>query len=310
MISVVMPAYNSAAFIGEAIESLFNQTFKDFEIVIIDDGSSDNTVEIVQSYMAKDPRIKLIQQANAGVGAARNVGINATQYDWIALHDSDDIALPHRFERQVAAIKADPEVVMWASETRNMGEDGQVRPEAKWGGPTTKEEFYRMRKAGQIIFMATQSALFRKDIALKIGGLDVRFRSAGDTEFWDRMAEHGPTLSIPEPLVVYRLHRGGIMGKRYNELYRNTKFIEARCKARTQGKTVDYEQFLKEYEQANPIVKLQRYLDRASQLNYRNAGTYISAKQYVPGLYHMGLAFVCNPTLITARIWNRLVPKA
>lgn len=309
MISVVMPAYNSADFIREAIESVLNQTYPHFELIVIDDGSSDNTVQIVEEYQARDPRVKLIKQQNAGVGAARNVGISTAQHPWIALMDSDDIALPERFEKQIAAIEANPDVVMWSSETRNMSDTGQARQESKYGGPTSREEFNDLRRRGQMIYLATTAAIFRKDIAEQIGGFDPRFRSAGDTEFWDRMAAHGPTLALAEPLVLYRLHRQGIMAKRFAELYRNTQYLEKRARERVAGNELDFEHFIKDFAAQSGLKRLLRDADMRSQLHYRIAGTYISAKQYLPGLFQLGLAFIFNPRLIFQRIWRRLTAK-
>lgn len=309
MISVVMPAYNSADFIEDAIKSILNQTYTDFELIVIDDGSSDNTVEIVKRYVETDPRVKLIEQKNAGVGAARNVGLQAAQYPWIALLDSDDIALPQRFEKQVEAIESDPEVVVWVTATHNMGDTGQVYDETRPGGPENKGEFYRRRSAGEVIYLSTTAAVFRKDLALKIGGFDPRFRSAGDTDFWERMAEHGPMLGMPEALTLYRLHRQGIMARRFAELYRNTQYLEQRARLRLTGQTLEFDQYVSDYEAQHGLKRLLRDADMRSQLHYRNAGTYISAGQYLPGIYHLGLAFVFNPPLIVRRVVRRLRPQ-
>jgi len=310
MISVVMPAYNSAQYIAAAIESILNQTYADFELLVIDDGSTDNTLEIVKHYAAQDSRIRLIQQQNAGVGAARNNGLHAAQYAWIALLDSDDIALADRLEKQVASIKSDPEVVVWSSAVRHMGANGVISDDVKEVGPSSKAKFYELYKAGKLIYIATTAATFRKDIALELGGFDVRFKSAGDTEFWDRMASRGPMVGVTEPLVLYRVHTGGIMAKRWSELYRNTRYLEERSKLRSKGRELSFDEFLKAYDDQPPLTRFFRSTDRLSQLYYRNAGAFIGSKQYAKGLAYLSLSALLNPQLILGRVFRRLMPSA
>src|SRR5687767_10934969 len=108
MISVVMPAYNSEQFIGEAIQSILHQTFKIFEFNIVDDGSTDRTAEIVDSYIKEDSRLKIIRADHRGVSNAINLGVEHAKYDWVAIMHADDIALPHRLEKQVTAAKLNP----------------------------------------------------------------------------------------------------------------------------------------------------------------------------------------------------------
>lgn len=309
MFSVVMPAYNGADYIGDAIESVLNQTYTAFELIVINDGSLDNTSEIVKHYAAHDSRVCLIEENHNGVAAARNVGLRIGHYPWIALLDSDDIALPQRLERQVEAIQSDSEVVVWTTATQIMSECGQIYNEIRPGGPECKEAFYRQRKTGKVIYLATTAAVFRKDIALLIGGFDPRFEPADDTEFWDRMAAYGPTLALPEALTLYRLHRKSTMARRFSLLYRHTQFLEARAKARAKGKELDFERFSQDFTGQMGLKRLLSNADMRSQLHYRNAGTYISAKQYAPGLFQLGLAFVFNPRLIVGRISRRLMVK-
>ena len=106
MVSVVMPCYNGADFISETIDSVLAQTYENWELLIIDDGSSDNSLEIVKSYAATDPRIRPISQANAGSAAARNNGIKQARGQYIALLDSDDLWLPEFLESQITFMKS------------------------------------------------------------------------------------------------------------------------------------------------------------------------------------------------------------
>lgn len=105
LVSIITPCYNGVKYIGETIESVMNQTYPKWEMIIIDDGSSDNSVSVVQKYMEKESRIRLLQQANAGSAAARNHGIREAQGQYIALLDADDIWLPDFLRKQIHFMK-------------------------------------------------------------------------------------------------------------------------------------------------------------------------------------------------------------
>ena len=212
MISVIMPAYNAAAFIGEAIESVLNQTFPDWELIVIDDGSSDDTVDIVEAYISKDSRVRLIRNEHGGISKARNAGIQAARYPWIAILDSDDIAVPERLEKLVAAAEADPEVIIWGCDLHQINSNNEVIGTIQTG-PTSKEEFFALDRTKTHI--AIQNAMFRRDIALRVGGYNEQMVAGVESELWDRMTEYGPAVVIPEPLVRYRYHPQSISATKF-----------------------------------------------------------------------------------------------
>ena len=109
LVSVVMPSYNRANFVGNAIDSILNQTYNDFEFIIVDDGSTDSTSEVLQKYAAKDKRVVLLRQNNQGAAAARNAGVDKAKGKYIAFMDDDDISLPNRLDKQVAFLEKYPD---------------------------------------------------------------------------------------------------------------------------------------------------------------------------------------------------------
>jgi len=308
MISVVIPAYNAARFIGETLDSVLAQTFQDFEIVIIDDGSTDSTIDIIREYQKKDDRIRLIQNAHGGPSIARNTGVEAAKYDWIALVDADDLCLPERFEKQIKAIESDPEVIVWATYVYNIGPNGEVQGTTELG-PRSKEHFHKLRQQGEKIYIRNSSATLRKDIFLKAGGYDPRFKAGEDLELWDRLAEYGPIVTIPEPLVSYRFHDGSITKYTFDFQMTAARFIEARNRARLRGESLEWEEFL-EYDTNRPLpVKIVRFIDVNSKRHYRTASEAISNKRYLPGGMYLALATVMNPPVMLPRIWRKLVPQ-
>src|SRR5688572_12374901 len=121
-ISVLMPAYNAEKYIGTAIESILSQSFTDFEFIIINDGSTDRTKEIILSF--KDPRIKLKNQSNSGIAKSLNAGLTIASADLVARFDADDIALPHRLEVQYKAFQEDELLLVAGSSVIYMDEEG------------------------------------------------------------------------------------------------------------------------------------------------------------------------------------------
>src|SRR5688572_27460772 len=112
MISVVMPVFNGQRFLAQAMNSLLAQTFHDFEIIVVDDGSTDASPAILRDYAERDSRVRVIHGDHAGISAALNRGIEASTHEWIARIDADDVASPDRFAKQIAAARANPDVVI------------------------------------------------------------------------------------------------------------------------------------------------------------------------------------------------------
>lgn len=132
MVSVIIPTYNRAYTIQRSIESVLNQSFKDFELIIVDDGSSDNTEEIVNGI--KDSRIRYIKQSNAGAAAARNTGVCNAKYDYIAFQDSDDYWYPDKLRKQVEALKNNKADVVFCKLRRiNYGDGNDILPDIGQG---------------------------------------------------------------------------------------------------------------------------------------------------------------------------------
>ena len=174
MISVVMPSYNSAAFVAEAIESVLAQTFPYFELLVCDDGSTDGTQAIVQEYTRRDGRVRLLQHGFRSVSRNCNAAMEAARYDWIARIDADDIMHRHRLERQMAAAAADPSVVLWGGFARLIDRTGRILRTAALG-PTSEAGFQELRHSGRMIVILGPTVMFRRSLALELGGYDPRF---------------------------------------------------------------------------------------------------------------------------------------
>lgn len=311
MISVVMPAYNASKFIAPAIESILNQTFRELELIIVDDGSIDNTLEIVNSYLEQDNRVRVIQSEHIGCSGARNVGIRSAKYPWIAVMDADDIALPERLERQMEAVKANPQLVVCGTYAHHISATGKVLS-LQQQGPVTAEEFYNLRRIGDVPFVIHSTALFNKDICLQLGGYAEDFHPTEDFELFDRMGDYGLVLAIPEPLLLYRIHAQSASMQKFFLQRLLTRCVIARHKARLAGNAVpDLNQFI-EIEKKQPLVsRIEWQLRSLGQFWYRKAGLFFSEQRYFQAGLYLGMAIASNPSYSIPRLWKqKLSPQA
>ncbi|MDX1993014.1 MAG: glycosyltransferase family 2 protein [bacterium] len=308
MISVIIPAYNAADFIGETLDSILRQTYQQFEVIVVDDGSTDNTVEIVKQYAAKDDRIRLIQNDHGGACKARNTAIAAAKYPWVAAMDADDVMRADRFEKQIKAAEQNPEVVVWGSYLTQINIKGEPIGTIRVG-PTSVEEFNAVDRTQHAIVVTNSSAMFKRDVALQAGCYDERLVAAQDTEFWDRMANYGPVVVIPEPLVSYRLHGQSISAKKFFKQRMLHDYVIARNKAKARGETITMEQYIADYNNKPPLVRFQRSMHNQGRFYYRNAGVMLAQKKYPQAALSLAVSAVLSPQFWLRRVVNRFVPQ-
>lgn len=205
-ISVVIPAYNYAHFLERAIDSVLAQDHPRVEIIVVDDGSTDNTREVVTRY---GDRVRYVHQQNAGLSAARNTGMRMARHEWIALLDADDEFMPGMLRRLAETLADLPaEFGLAACDCRHMGsEGGYIQKKYLTGAEPqevlTKDILVRNR------FVA-DAVLFRRDLALHAGGFDTTLHSSEDRDMWIHLSRHCRLYKIAEPLVRVRVHGGSM----------------------------------------------------------------------------------------------------
>lgn len=205
-ISVLMSVYNGQAYLKEAIDSILNQTFTDFEFVIINDASTDSSKQIIENY--RDGRIILINnKENIGLTKSLNKGINIAEGKYIARMDADDISNLSRLEKQYNFLEGNPEYSIVGSNIQLIDKNGNNLEIAKY--PEDYEEIM-----GYIFFanpMVHSSVMFKTEDAENIGGYNINHKKAQDYGFWFKFIEQGLKLyNIQEPLVKYRVHNESI----------------------------------------------------------------------------------------------------
>lgn len=219
IISVVMPAYNSEKYIGEAIESILNQTFTDFEFIIINDGSTDNTAKIIKQYAQQDARIKFVNHSkNKGLVGVLNEGLDIATGEYIARMDSDDISLPTRFEKQVKYMDAHPECGVLGTWFKTFGKRNTVVKH-----PT----IIKLLNILSDEHVGHPTVMLRKSIIDKYQfRYDTNYKHAEDFELWSRMVLLTEIHNLPEILLNYRWADANISVVHANNQIQNTKKIK------------------------------------------------------------------------------------
>ena len=306
MISVVMPVYNGGRFLATAMDSLLAQSFRDFEIVVVDDGSTDDTPALLECYARRDPRLRVIRTNHVGISKALNRGIAEARHGWIARMDADDVAHPERLARQLAAAAANPGVVVWGSFAHHVDATGRVLGISRTG-PTTEAEFCRLRAAGDDVYVIHPTAMLRRDVVLKVGGYDASFDFSEDFELFDRMAEHGAIVALPEPLLLYRIHATSVSMERFFTMRRLSEFVRARGRARLVGRTLTLSQFEQEVRERPALRRAAATLHTASGFYYRRAGLAFAEGAGLRAGLFFAASTMMNPAYSVPRVWDQVL---
>jgi len=203
-ISVIMSAYNSEKYIEEAIESILDQTFADFEFIIIDDASEDNTLDIIKSYQKSDQRIKLLRNNNnLGLTRSLNKALKHSQSEYIARMDADDISHPERFETQINYLKDNPGIDILGTTAYNINENGEIIKER-----TVPLSYTDIKKTILLANPVIHSSVIMKKSSLKeINNYNETFKKVQDYELWFRALANDLIIeNLPDKLLYYRVN--------------------------------------------------------------------------------------------------------
>ncbi len=212
-----MPAFNAEKTIAGSIDSILRQSFTDFELLIIDDCSSDRTPEIIEHYRTKDPRVRVIRLSrNSGVVKALNIGISKASGKYIARMDADDESLPDRLKLQVAFLDSNPEVVLVGGPYVFMGRFRML--DVFLPTPQTNEGISAVIE--RINPICHPTVMFRKSAFDEVGGYREAFANSEDYDLWLRLSRVHKLANLAEPLVRYRLSSGGVTIKKKREMLR------------------------------------------------------------------------------------------
>jgi glycosyltransferase involved in cell wall biosynthesis len=216
-VSVLLPVYNGGDTLAQAVESILNQTLANFELLIIDDASKDNSAGVIRQYASQDSRIKpVFHEVNQGLTATLNEGLKLAQSDYVARMDHDDESLPNRLQIQWDYLQANPDIVVAGSFVYHMGN----QPEYDRLVELPIENSKIQEKLKQYNCLYHPSVMMRRIPILAIGGYRPEFKNAEDYDLWLRVSKVYQLANIPQPLLRYRFSLQGMtLSRKWEQLF-------------------------------------------------------------------------------------------
>lgn len=253
LISVILPVYNGERYLAEAIDSVLTQTFTDFELIMINDGSTDESLKILKRYEVVDSRICLVTRENRGLPATLNESVELARGQWIARMDQDDVCSPNRFLSQIEFMQLNPTTVVLGSAASFMEEDGSVI--CTYVIPTSDVELRSVFSESPFIH---PSVMFSKEVFNRAGRYTEKMKWGGeDVTLFERMSRFGKLHNLNEPLINYRLVPGSMSRK--PPVFRN--MLTQIIKDEIAGITVSDERFSGLQQEARKIDKTKADFD-------------------------------------------------
>lgn len=211
-LDVLLPVKDGMPYLEEAIKSVLGQTFSDFTLLVIDDGSSDQTAEVVTAFAESDSRVNLVSCDGSGLIDALNQGLNLSTSPFIARMDADDVSMPARFERQISYLRTHSDVDVVGCWTELIDQKGQLLGTiTEYPGSPTEllHDLFSNKNP-----LAHPTVMMRGDKVKTLGGYRKALEAAEDFDLWLRVAETGKLANLAEPLLRYRLHPGQVSARR------------------------------------------------------------------------------------------------
>jgi hypothetical protein len=242
-VSVVLPVFNCGKYIREAVESILKQTYTGFEFLIINDGSTDESLQILNDYANKDSRVKIINQHNSGIVVALNRGLIEAKGEWVFRMDGDDISLPHRIEMQTKMVRGDASLVLVGGWCQQINPEGIPLKINKY--PSKHDELIDALENAQA-FYPHSSACFRRDTVMELGGYRERFRHAEDYDLWLRLSSVGKFSCCQNVILQLRKHPKNISNLSSGHIQQLRAIAAAICHFRRKAGLSDPSQMTEE----------------------------------------------------------------
>ncbi len=303
-VTIVVPVYNGAAYLGETLDSLLAQSFADFELLVIDDGSTDASVDVVLSK--KDDRIRLIRKDNGGLCDALNRGIEEAKAPYIARNDQDDISFPHRLERQMQVMEQHPDAIGLFAYNTKFGSRHRWSNADKLTMVAGRVREYEPFGDGSLL----GSTMFVRTEALRsIHGFRQSYYPVDDWDLECRLAQEGKVLVVQEPLVAYRFQTGANTYRVFAEMQEKTRWTEDSYRRRLRGvPELTFDQFM-ETQPKDRWSRLARRRIDAARLQMRTAGQNYLDGRYLSAAARLSAAVVLDPVDMAGR-FRRLLSRS
>lgn len=323
-ITVVICLYNAEKFILETLDSLNSQTFNDFNLLIVDDHSTDKSVAVVKKYLSEHELLEselICFDENKGTAHLRGFSLEYVKTPLMMFFDADDIAKPQLIERLQNKIFSNENIIAVSCYSKYIDNDSNQIVGGQFIGPTTEMDFIARAEAGKLIFMLPPT-LFKRNYAIKAGSYRVKgFPEGGrryqdlseDLDLWSRMSDFHcdgkMMLTIPEELFFYRKVTSSLSASKDSLIAMQDKirFIKHNLKRRRQGeKEIDFISYRSSFSRKE---KLGNYIKDMSAYHYREAGFLLVRRSYTRFIYHILISVLLNPTYLLDKIKSNLIKE-
>lgn len=308
-VTVVLPTYNAEPYLREALESILAQTHDNFELIVVDDGSTDRTPSILGDYAERDDRIRIFSIEHGGACAALNRGLEVAETEWVAIMHADDVMEPHRLERQLAFVDTHPTVAVASSLVYVINGEGERigLSTTELSEPGTAQQMVR---ENEIIGFHHPAAMLRRSVALEVGGYRQAFWPCEDIDLWNRIAEQGKEILVqPEYLLHYRKH-GEAASSNIRLLRKKFHYTKAAMVSRRRGDPEPtYEEFLERRKNRPLWRRFVQTCQEEGRVRYQKAVLHYANGTYGSFLGNIAAAVALRPALVLEKVNSKYFQK-
>jgi len=296
-LTVIIPVYNGMPFLQATIESILSQTYQDFRLLIVDDSSTDDSFQYLQSLT--DSRVEVRQQKNLGLCESLNKAIASVDSEFIARLDQDDTSLPTRLQEQIDFLEQQPDYICVFSNISRVSETGREFGHYKIN-PDRPITDYEQSCYGSIVH---STICFRRQAFIEVGGYRSYVYPVDDYDLLLRFWEYGKIAVINKPLVKYRIHSKAGTFKTFHEMQIKTRYVITMSELRRNGKPeISLAEFTQTLDRINFLGNLARQFREWGMLHFRKAGLLLGEGQILSGSFNLLVATIFHPMFVTNRL--------
>ena len=306
LISVVMSVYNAEDYLHEAIRSVLDQSLRDFEFIISNNGSTDSSKEIINYYCDLDNRIVLFDHKDLGFSNSLNQAIEIANTNLIARFDADDVMEVNRLERQYNLLKNNKNISVTSCLANYINNSGDVigKTFSDLNSISMNIEYFEKNEPIGILH---PGAMYYKNLFQEVGGYREEFAPAEDIDLWNRFNDHGYWVVVQQEILMnYRMIPNSEIGKNFKESRLKYEWLRECMRLRRNGKKeIDLDSFIEFQERLSLFTKINKYRKLQAKYYYRTAGIDYGARNILPFLLKIFLAVILQPSYSIDKLINQ-----